>query len=85
MGIAGVRLTWDGYDYTKLLMAEHHYKKNNNVWNRIRISEVTIHHDKVNFINGHNLGDDSSEDEEIKAIPDEENWIDRMHIRSMFE
>lgn len=85
MGIAGVRLSWDGYDYKKLLMAEHQYKKNNKIWNRIRISEVTIHHDKVNFINGHNLGDDSSEDEEIKAIPDEENWIDRMNIRSVFE
>lgn len=57
MGISSVRLAWNGYDYEKLLKADHKVRTNRKVWDRVEIGETTIRHTHVNFINGVNKGD----------------------------
>ena len=43
---------WDGYDFTQLLEASHSIKENTSVWNRVNISEISLNHSKVSYING---------------------------------
>lgn len=54
-------LNWNGYDYQKMLEEEHEVKYNNRIWKRVIIGDITLTHNRVNYINGWD-----SEDEELK-------------------
>lgn len=44
---------WDGYDYKQLLEKSHTVKINRRIWNRVRMGEISVHHTRVNYINGY--------------------------------
>ncbi len=46
-------LSWDGYDYKKLLKKEHEVKINHAIWDRVVFGDTTLRHKSVNYINGH--------------------------------
>ena len=46
-------LNYDGYDYQQLLKTEHKVKINKKIWDRVVFGDVTLTHDKVNYINGY--------------------------------
>lgn len=43
---------WDGKDYEDLLDEDHKVKINQRIWHRVFLGNITISHEKVNFING---------------------------------
>ena len=43
---------WDGYDYEMLFSAAHTQKINEVIWRRVHFGNITLVHDKVNYING---------------------------------
>lgn len=47
-------LDWNGYDYEQLEENEHEVKVNKSFWHSVVFGEITIHHDRVNYINGQN-------------------------------
>jgi hypothetical protein len=65
-------LNWDGDEYEKIL-SEHKVRKNDRIWDRVNVGEITVHHDHVNFVNGKNPGDRSY----VK-------WIEHMDIKDIF-
>lgn len=60
-GLTYHSLDWNGYDYGILEKKEHTVKVNSSFWHRVVFGEITIHHDKVNYINGVNGGSGSEE------------------------
>ncbi len=55
-------LNYDGYDYKQLLKSEHKVKINKKVWDRVVFGDITLTHDKVNYINGYE-GEGEEEEE----------------------
>lgn len=55
-------LNWNGYDYNQILTKEHKVKYNKKIWDRVIIGDITLTHNKVNYVNGWD-----SEDEEQKG------------------
>lgn len=51
MGVTEASLNWDGYEYSKILK-KHSVRNHKKVLDRLRVSELTIHHDTFNIING---------------------------------
>lgn len=47
-------LDWNGYDYEQIEKNCHSVKVNSSFWHSVVFGEITIHHDKVNYINGEN-------------------------------
>lgn len=65
-------LNWDGDEYEKIL-SEHKIRKNDRIWDRVNVGEITLHHDHANFVNGRNKGDRSYV-----------RWIEHMDMKDVF-
>lgn len=64
MGVTYSSLNWNGYEYEKILEEEHKVKYHDKVWDRVFLGDITLTHDRVNYINGWDSEDEKKKNEE---------------------